>query len=351
MTYSLKEGYMNRSSSLVLVVLAVFAAVVASPSLAAQLTTTLAVQQDTFAASEAIAITFQMTNDTADTQYVLRYLTPIDGIEADILEIERDGQPVLYTGKLVKRPAPTAEDYIAIPAGDSLTVVFDPSAAYDMSVSAAYSVRYRSVVGAKAESEPVHIWAEGWQTEEEAALAADFGDYLAKKKPGGGGGDYNGCTTTQVNQLNTAKSNAGTMCSASIAHLAANPNGSTLYTYWFGTYASSRFNTVSNHYNALEDAFLHQHLTFDCTCTQNYYAYVYPTQPYRIYLCRVFWQAPGTGRDSKAGTLVHETSHFNVVAGTDDYVYGATGAHNLAMTNPAQAIDNADNHEYFAEDQ
>ena len=59
--------------------------------------------------------------------------------------------------------------------------------------------------------------------------------------------------------------------------------------------------------------------------------------------------APANGTDSKAGTLVHETSHFTVVAGTDDHVYGQTGAHNLAVSNPTNAVDNVDNHEYFAE--
>jgi peptidyl-Lys metalloendopeptidase len=38
-----------------------------------------------------------------------------------------------------------------------------------------------------------------------------------------------------------------------------------------------------------------------------------------------------------------------VVAGTDDVVYGQTGAKNLANSNPGQAIQNADSHEYFAE--
>jgi peptidyl-Lys metalloendopeptidase len=90
-------------------------------------------------------------------------------------------------------------------------------------------------------------------------------------------------------------------------------------------------------------------ITFDCKCKQNYYAYVYPNQPYNIYLCRVFWQAPLSGTDSKAGTLIHEMSHFNVVAGTDDVVYGQTGARNLADTDPNAAITNADSHEYFAE--
>jgi peptidyl-Lys metalloendopeptidase len=88
---------------------------------------------------------------------------------------------------------------------------------------------------------------------------------------------------------------------------------------------------------------------FNCTCTDSAYAYVYPTQPYTIYLCNAFWNAPSTGTDSKAGTLVHEMSHFNVVAGTNDYAYGQTAAKNLAIQNPTRAIANADSHEYFAE--
>ena len=42
-------------------------------------------------------------------------------------------------------------------------------------------------------------------------------------------------------------------------------------------------------------------------------------------------------------------SHFNVVAGTDDHVYGQAGAKSLAISDPAAAVDNADSHEYFAE--
>ena len=49
------------------------------------------------------------------------------------------------------------------------------------------------------------------------------------------------------------------------------------------------------------------------------------------------------------GTLVHEMSHFTVVAGTDDWAYGQSAAAALAVSNPARAIENADSHEYFAE--
>jgi peptidyl-Lys metalloendopeptidase len=42
-------------------------------------------------------------------------------------------------------------------------------------------------------------------------------------------------------------------------------------------------------------------------------------------------------------------SHFTVVAGTSDYAYGQTAAKRLATSNPKKAINNADSHEYFAE--
>ena len=47
--------------------------------------------------------------------------------------------------------------------------------------------------------------------------------------------------------------------------------------------------------------------------------------------------------------MIHELSHFDVLGNTDDIVYGKTGAKNLAISNPASAVKNADNHEYFSE--
>ncbi len=128
-----------------------------------------------------------------------------------------------------------------------------------------------------------------------------------------------------------------------------NPSSSVRYATWFGSYNSSRWNSVSSNFSAIDSALNNQPLTFDCSCKKSYYAYVYPTQPYKIYMCNAFWSAPVSGTDSKGGTIVHEMSHFNVVAGTDDIVYGQSGAKSLALSNPAQAIQNADSHEYFAE--
>jgi peptidyl-Lys metalloendopeptidase len=156
-------------------------------------------------------------------------------------------------------------------------------------------------------------------------------------------GGYTKCTTSQQGLVATAHQNAQL-----ISGLAVNAVGNGTFAWWFGNNSAS---SVKPHYTAINYAFSNQNVTYDCGCKKRYYAYVYANQPYKIYVCSVFWKAPDLGRDSKAGTLVHEMSHFSVVVGTDDYVYGATGAHNLALTDPAKAFMNADNHEYFAEDQ
>jgi peptidyl-Lys metalloendopeptidase len=56
-----------------------------------------------------------------------------------------------------------------------------------------------------------------------------------------------------------------------------------------------------------------------------------------------------TGTDSRAGTLIHEMSHFDVVTDTDDWAYGQAACKRLAKRSPTRALDNADSHEYFAE--
>lgn len=123
----------------------------------------------------------------------------------------------------------------------------------------------------------------------------------------------------------------------------------TRYTTWFGAHTASRYNTVTGNFGKISTAMNDAAITFDCSSKQNVYAYVYANRPYEIYLGRVFWQVQLTGTDSKAGTLIHEMSHFTVVAGTSDFAYGQTAAKSLASSDPNRAIANADSHEYFAE--
>ncbi|KAF9651613.1 zincin [Thelephora ganbajun] len=68
-----------------------------------------------------------------------------------------------------------------------------------------------------------------------------------------------------------------------------------------------------------------------------------------IYLCGALRDILNTRINFKAGTLVHESSHFTSNGGTDDYACGQTAAKDLTVSNPPQAIFNVDCHEYFVE--
>jgi hypothetical protein len=122
---------------------------------------------------------------------------------------------------------------------------------------------------------------------------------------------------------------------------------------WFGTASEADRDVVRNRI----DATLELNKNYDINKFQpaspknrDAYAYVNPNDPeHRIYLGDPFWSAPATGADSKAGILSHEMSHFNDVGGTDDFAYGAGDAKQLAKDDPAQALNNADNFEFYLE--
>ncbi|CAA7268025.1 unnamed protein product [Cyclocybe aegerita] len=148
--------------------------------------------------------------------------------------------------------------------------------------------------------------------------------------------------------INSAVAAAETYASSSYNYLVGISATTNRYSTWFGTYTAARKSTVQSHFNLINGNDFSS-FTYDCTCTDSAYAYVYAGTFGRIYFCNAFWNAPTTGTDSKAGTIIHEASHFTRNGGTDDHAYGQTAAQNLARSNPALAVMNADSHEYFAE--
>ncbi|CAE6414182.1 unnamed protein product [Rhizoctonia solani] len=159
---------------------------------------------------------------------------------------------------------------------------------------------------------------------------------------------YNGCSEIQRPQISTAANFANEYVTNATAYLGGISTGTTRYTQWFGAFESTRLSTVKSHFSNIGTDPTSS--TYDCGCTQSaIYAYVYQDTRGYVYLCDAFWSAADVGTDSRAGTIVHEQSHFVVNGGTDDHVYGSVSAHLLAQSNPDQAIDNADNYEYFVE--
>ena len=332
------------------------------------LTTTIESYNNHAGPADDVMLRVTYHNGTAEDLYLLSWQTALNGVEGNLFDVRRDGKPVEYTGRLYKRGFPQAEDYVRIPAGGSLSADVELSGVYDMSRTGEYAIRYRANVqdalqadgrakvagiGLRAlESNTVFLAVERNERAieaietlaaiEEAVRPNVPTKYLTPS--------YVSCSTTRQSSLVTALSNAQSISLKAKNWLAsAVPSTDTAYKTWFGTYTSSRYSTVQSHFNNIYSAFVNQRFTFYCDCTDSSYAWVYASQPYRVHLCNAFWSAPSLGIDSKAGTLVHETSHFTVVAGTQDYAYGQTACKNLAISSPSQAVANADSHEYFAE--
>jgi peptidyl-Lys metalloendopeptidase len=335
----LKGKYFTFVLVFVLVLAALVGVTGAGAAPKSDLSVSISADKTSFSASDAVMLNVTISNNGKSPAKVLKWYTAVDEVEEAIFNVTRDGASVDYVGAHYKRPAPTGKDYVSLKPGESLTRSVDLGLYYDLSASGVYELEYNAD-GTGLSSNKIQLTVEG----RAGTPIEDLASPLAVT----GTTSFTKCTTSQQADLNTARSNASNYAANALAYLNGNNQGPR-YTTWFGIFNSSRYNTVKTHFGAISNAMDTASVTFNCGCKKQYYAYVYSNQPYTIYLCRVFWTAPATGTDSKAGTLIHEMSHFNVVAGTDDWAYGQTNAKNLAISDPAKAVDNADSHEYFAE--
>ena len=333
--------------------------------LATDVTSTISIDPQ-FGADEPLNLTFKLTNNTSTTLNVLKWLTPLEGFNSNMFQIEISGERAVYIGRTVKRAAPRDEDYIEIKPGETVEQVLDLAKAYAIYKAGDYNVAYRSTLlyaGAKKPSDlrkEVPFSPKGLQSnvvkfklvesrEPPPEIILKMPAKIKSKIP-----LFQNCNDSQKAQLTAALAAATGMSTVALKDLGNpkcldNPERAKRYLEWFGEFDNWRYGKVTSNFLKIDAALVGETITFDCSCTEPYYAYVYPTQHYDIYLCNAFWSAPLTGTDSQAGTLVHEISHFNVVTGTDDHVYGQSNCLDLADNSPNLAIENADSHEYFAE--
>jgi peptidyl-Lys metalloendopeptidase len=322
----------------------------------ANVTVNVTPERQTLGRDDDVVVLVTMTNTSNATAYLLKWQTPFGAVEAPLFEVTRDGLPVRYLGRQVKRAAPAAADYISLKPGASRSARVELSALYRMDVTGAYSIRYRG--GMQLFSKPglaspsMHMLAE--PTRQAASVWIDgrlprgLADSMPVPAPESGAGlSFSQCSNAQQEAIATAAQAAQAMALDAETSMQQTPGAR--YASWFGAADAERVATVARHFVAIKEAFASKPVTVDCGCNADYYAYVYPNQPYKIHVCKAFWGAPPAGTDSRGGTLLHEMSHFNVVAGTNDWVYGQSAAAALAASDPVKAVDNADSHEYFGE--
>lgn len=314
-----------------------------------------------------LTISFTLINDSKQDVRVLTWNTPLDGgFNGDNFEVLFDSKSGLtavpYRERHVKRAPASIEDYVLLRSGESTSVELDISYGYLTEKAGFYSIAYESQIEFYAVPLGEDAAADEIDTGERTQLALQsnkivayqaqqLSAFEAKLPP-----EFASCNASEQAEIDTALTAAETMATTAAEALNSTPVAQRVtaerYTTWFGSYLSSRYISVLTNFNAIQDATANKQLKFSCgspRCGRSTFAFVYSNSPYEVFLCPGFWSADLIGTDSRAGTIIHELSHFTILGGTDDHQYGQSAAKQLGATDPNRAINNADSHEYFAE--
>ena len=229
-----------------------------------------------------------------------------------------------YVGRLYKRAAPTARDFVEIGPGESLASVIDlerfsttsrppgdyaigyrgeilsrhgaPDAPLTRSADARVATRAHSHGALRSRQHPRQA-----RRTERLAVAEPLGvprppadlQRLQRRAAGRAG---RGDERRRGHRRRVAVRPAGACPENRRA-------GSPRYTQWFGDYDPARYATVTRGYANILDSLSGATLNYDCSCDEEgVFAYVYPFQLHDIYLCPTFFRANLLGTDSRAGT-------------------------------------------------
>lgn len=173
---------------------------------------------------------------------------------------------------------------------------------------------------------------------------------------------FDRCSKAQIDIATEAVRGAKRMTEASLGAV----GDTELYIRWFGRHSAGHARIVTQNLTAIDLALGAEALTLVCPrvgeedCSFDTFANVWPDEPFVINLCPAFFRMPsidGFGQRSQGfqngtreGTIIHEVSHFTVIAGTDDECYSRRICSNMARIDPRRAIRNADSYQYFVED-
>ncbi|KAF6759247.1 peptidyl-Lys metalloendopeptidase [Ephemerocybe angulata] len=313
-----------------------------------------------------------LVNTGSDTLKILNDpLSPLSTLPANTFEIvNSEGSTANFTGimaKYVPEVAAKAGAYTTLKPGESVTVEHDLSEAYNLTATGAgaYDIKARNVFYLVNEQNKVSTFQAQVSG---SSLKVHVNGRLAKARSPGSStalstssklanstllskrANFNGCSDILKWNIGLATIKAHEYAVNAKAYLESMTTPSQRWTTWYGGWNLFRGYTVSYHFDFLRNNDFLSY-SYDCTCTdKGVYAYVYPNDFGKVFLCGAFWNAPEAGTDSKPGTIIHEASHFWANGdGTSDYAYGQGACKDLARNDGDKAVRNADTYEYFAE--
>ncbi|KIM27479.1 hypothetical protein M408DRAFT_24421 [Serendipita vermifera MAFF 305830] len=253
-----------------------------------------------------------------------------------------------FVGARAKYAFNAATNFVTLEPGANVSVTHDLGSGYSFTQEGEYKVETTNLLFYQDEAgnpQPIHAVV---SSTHQTKLSGSLQSSKRRERGMGKRATFAGCTASQQADINSALGVSTTYIANAVNYLTSLTGGKPRYTTWFGTYSSTRKATVLDHFEKIQSSDPRTY-QYDCQCTDDSYAWVYPNEFGIVHLCNAFWPAGISGTDSKAGTIIHEASHFTRNGGTDDIRYGQSGCKQLALENPNDAIRNADSHEYLAE--
>jgi len=302
---------------------------------------------------DELIVDWQIESNSLIVDRILAWNTPIEGEwNSNMFSIvhQETGESAIYLGKLMKRAIPEIENFSTISSSEPLSGCLDLSEGYSFPHPGDYSVTLNLRVNLLSGRSFIIPSNTLTITVIKPDVFNPIVTLLGHSRDVG----FKDCSISEQSIVNTAIPNAVSASNNTMVYMDQTIRTcTTTFETWFGTYDSSRWNTIQSDFQAIYQRLSTNGFDIDCGCNQpGTYAYVYPTDPtHTIHLCPVFWDASPDPYhyNSQPGTLTHEMSHFVDVAGTDDIQYGVPGCYELAQDHPDQAVKNADSHEFLQE--
>ena len=98
--------------------------------------------QPLYLLGEPVTLVFELTNLSGRGIYFLKWYTPLEGVRAPVLVVERNGKPLSYNGLTAKRTKPSRSHFIHLSHLGTISESVDLSAYYDFSKPGEYKVRF-----------------------------------------------------------------------------------------------------------------------------------------------------------------------------------------------------------------
>ena len=350
----------------------IIAAMLVTHSYAQSLSVSVVPMSPSFKAADDVEMTLIYTNTGPNDASLYNWHINNKELLYPLFKITRDGEDVKYVGPLFKRSSATDADITILKSGEVLRTIVQVSTTYDMSKAGTYAIQFAMQTSSMLRTSTRNLETKNTPSKgsAESIIQSAIATFYAEAHPNpiieksaqinqqGKAAityQYMNCNQRQQTLIANSMPPAIGYAAASIQYMTnMNIAVTPRYNAWFGRYALTNVIVVRKKFANINTALSTQSFTFDCACSaagNSTFAYVYKNLPYYINLCPMFWGAPTTGTDSKGGTLLHEVSHFTIVADTTDTegTYGQDACQKLALISPFQADNNADNFEYFAE--